>query len=745
MAKKAANAKAAEKAKGKFEAEQKATDAKAKAVAKAKASAANGGDAASSLLFEDPEPLPPAYSRIFCIPRDAARVLQIEAIEDEKDPVIKYVGPDYGKKDGKYVTAVPAISNENFYCIPYASQRILELNPTSSAIKGIGDRLLPGCGKYTDAVASEDYRLRLYAAPCRARRVLQVDPVSGVAQEVGKELGDPNDVKEIIVRGLTQKSRKANGIYLKVEDKWDNYPYFQRKEGLPKIDEDEANAQEPAEDSDEDFGNANKLEFYVYCHRQRRWCLGTELGAKWEDAWCWKKGKEAAPPGGRWSHNPIPLDELPDEERERLEKKMKKAREEAEQAAAEKYKREVEAMLAKAAKKNKDVNGAGAPSGGGQHPPLLPQEEEPQKEQPQGEQEQQESEEEKAEESEAEDVGPVREDATRATGFPDFEVKHPPKWWACAYHPNKNRIYAAPYNARRVLRINPAKEGEAEECGPDLGPLPGKYSSMVLAPNGCIFAAPLNASRVLMIDDNGLVSLVGPDFGPMERKYSCLLVANNKLLYAPPLYAERVLEINCAKGESRQIGPVLGMGEAKYCCGASAKNGNIYCPPLEARRVLEIRCTDHEVEEFGLDLGGAEHEKYSSISASTVGYKLYAAPREAHKVIEIDPERYFVREVGPELGRLARKFTCMLPGKRVQPPRPEKSAEEPELDALVGPPAEATPEPPSAEAPAPQAGAPQPPEQSQQPQKPPPRPQAQQSQPQEQSQDTPLGRKPQLY
>mmetsp|Transcript_125058 Transcript_125058/g.312552 ORF Transcript_125058/g.312552 Transcript_125058/m.312552 type:complete len:676 (+) Transcript_125058:73-2100(+) len=666
LAKKAANSKAAEKAKKKFEAEE----AKAKAKAKAKAQAEA---VASGLIFDFD--LPPAYGRIYCVPRDAPRVLQIEVVEEEKEPIIKYAGPDYGPRAGKYITAIPAISSDNLFCIPYSAPRVLEIEPKEGVIHSIGDTLPRGFGRYTDACASQDYRLKLYAAPCRARKVLEIDPVSKKCHEVGPELGDPNEVKTIVVRGLTKKSRKANGIYEKAEDKYDNYPFFERKYDLPKEDTELPPGVMAEESSDDDFGNEDALKFFVYMHKKRRWCLSPALGTPWEDAWCWMKGKETAPPSGMWTVNEKPPPPPPENE-------------DGEDGVADE------------------------------------------------------------EEEEEENLGPVKEKAMMCSGYPSVEVNHPPKWWGVAYHPNRNRIFAAPYNARKVLMINPTKGGEATEVGPDLGPMPAKYSTLVLAPNGCLFAAPLNAPRVLMISDEGLVQLVGPDLGRDERKYSCMILANNKLLYAPPLYAERVLEINCAKGNTRQIGPILGMGEAKYACAALGKNGYIYCAPLEARRMIEIRPEDHEVEEFGMDLGGVEHEKYSSIMACAVGNKLYAAPREAHKVIEIDPERGFVREVGPELGRIPRKFTCMIAGPKVQPPKLVPPLEEPQLSEEQPPPGEQPPlhEPGQKLAePTKQEALPQPahPQQPQPPAR--ARPQELPQQPQPARQENPWQRKPQLY
>lgn len=237
------------------------------------------------------------------------------------------------------------------------------------------------------------------------------------------------------------------------------------------------------------------------------------------------------------------------------------------------------------------------------------------------------------------------------------------KWWAIAASCG-GRIYAIPYDAPRVLEIDPNRGATAKMVGPDLGSVKGKYCCIAEAPNGNLYCAPLNAKQVLEIDPQGRVRLVGPDLGDTERKYTCIVQAQNKLLYAPPLYADRVLEINCARGDVREIGEVLGVGEAKYACAAlSPLNGKIYCAPLEARKVLEIDPDRHESHQIGLDLGGQDVEKYSAICAGPDPcLKMYAAPRNAHCFLEICPRRAYVREVGSDHGRVDRKFSCIVPG-----------------------------------------------------------------------------------
>lgn len=286
------------------------------------------------------------------------------------------------------------------------------------------------------------------------------------------------------------------------------------------------------------------------------------------------------------------------------------------------------------------------------------------------------------------------------------------KYWAIAAHPTTLKIYAIPYDARYVLQIDPTRNGEAKEVGPDLGKIEGKYCSVRLAPNGNLYAPPYNAEQVLQIDAQGGVSLVGPNFGGPEqapRKYVTICEGKNRLLYAPPYYGDRVLEINCSKGESRLIGPKMGTGEAKYAAAALGPDDKIYCPPLEARRVLQIYPEDHEAEEIGVDLGNCP-EKYSCIARAPSGPMMYAAPRHARSILQIDTKRLYVKEVGPDLGGGKRKYTCILAGMERDPTPPEPiiapSADDELFEDSEAPPAAAGEPAAAAEVPPGAGGAP---------------------------------------
>ena len=87
--------------------------------------------------------------------------------------------------------------------------------------------------------------------------------------------------------------------------------------------------------------------------------------------------------------------------------------------------------------------------------------------------------------------------------------------------------------------------GRVNLIGQDLGSGSNKYSSLALANNGKLYAAPKRASQVLEIDPvNQTTTLIGQDLGSVGDKYINLALANNGKLYAPPRGASQVLEID---------------------------------------------------------------------------------------------------------------------------------------------------------------------------------------------------------
>jgi len=205
----------------------------------------------------------------------------------------------------------------------------------------------------------------------------------------------------------------------------------------------------------------------------------------------------------------------------------------------------------------------------------------------------------------------------------------PKKYYSIALGADK-LLYAAPFNAGRVLRIDSRHE-VVEEIGPSL-PGSKKYYCMAAAQNGLLFAAPYDALHVLQIDPRtGSVQEIGPEL-PGSKKYHCMTVASNGLIYAAPFDAARVLQIDPETGQVEQVGPEM-LGSEKYGSMAVTPNGFLYAASWNASRTLEIDPYSQEVKEIGPEMQGLM--KYGCMAAASNG-SLYAFPCNASRALQIN-------------------------------------------------------------------------------------------------------------
>eukprot|EP00971_Amphidinium_carterae_P116558 2308972-Amphidinium_carterae.1 len=97
--------------------------------------------------------------------------------------------------------------------------------------------------------------------------------------------------------------------------------------------------------------------------------------------------------------------------------------------------------------------------------------------------------------------------------------------------------------------------------GPQLHKRGWNYRSAVTV-GDCIYAVPYHAKKVLRINcKTGTVQQIGPHLAGHHKYRSAVAVGD--CVYAVPHYADQVLRINCKTGEVQLIGPVLD-GACKY-------------------------------------------------------------------------------------------------------------------------------------------------------------------------------------
>ena len=242
-------------------------------------------------------------------------------------------------------------------------------------------------------------------------------------------------------------------------------------------------------------------------------------------------------------------------------------------------------------------------------------------------------------------------------GSPPGHFGLPGHMWSGIAAAADGKLYCAPFNASRVLRIDPAT-GATELIGDDLSAatgakLAGGWSSIVAAADGKLYCAPAMASRVLRIDPaTGATELIGDDLKETGlwsgRGWQSIAAAADGKLYCTPhnhfgIYPTvRVLRIDPANGATELIGdnltPLKGTFPPGWSGIAAAADGKLYCSPDDAWCVLRIDPATGATELIGehhkFDPIRSEGDKWSGIAAGVDG-TLYCSPMGASRVLRI--------------------------------------------------------------------------------------------------------------
>jgi len=123
--------------------------------------------------------------------------------------------------------------------------------------------------------------------------------------------------------------------------------------------------------------------------------------------------------------------------------------------------------------------------------------------------------------------------------------------YVCAVRGADGNVYAPPFSAPQVLKVD-CQEGSVEFIGPRMTRMPHQWRAALLAPDGFIYAPPCSASQVLKLDTNpdspATVDFIGPEMpcdpAPegQEKWRSCVFAADG-CIYAVPSHARRLLRI----------------------------------------------------------------------------------------------------------------------------------------------------------------------------------------------------------
>mmetsp|Transcript_761 Transcript_761/g.2565 ORF Transcript_761/g.2565 Transcript_761/m.2565 type:complete len:612 (+) Transcript_761:139-1974(+) len=217
----------------------------------------------------------------------------------------------------------------------------------------------------------------------------------------------------------------------------------------------------------------------------------------------------------------------------------------------------------------------------------------------------------------------------------------------------RGRIFAAPYQASFLLMVTPSTPTSLVTVAISaVGSQLYKYGAMALGFNGKMYAAPAYMSKVLEISSDGTSQEVGSVLTTTYgERYLAMVVAADGKIYAAPYDADKVLVIT-TQGNSvsaTTMGATVALGIfSKYKAMAAALNGKVYAAPYGAAKVLEIDPSQSSVGEFTETYLGVT-SKYQTLVAAPNG-KLYAAPLDAAYVLEINPAAGTSRQLSEDYG-----------------------------------------------------------------------------------------------
>ena len=210
------------------------------------------------------------------------------------------------------------------------------------------------------------------------------------------------------------------------------------------------------------------------------------------------------------------------------------------------------------------------------------------------------------------------------------------------------RIFCIPACAGFVLVIEP-ETGRTSELPLPVEVAPGgewQWHGAALGLDGCIYAIPAGATRVLKIDPfTNVCSLLGDE--DLEPSVACKwyggLRSADGCIWAIPFNARKLLRITPATGAVEQVGEDLGLGGWKWHGGVQTGK-YVIGMPSHAERVLRVNTETAEIDLVGEPLVGKYKWGGGCVDAEGIAWGL---PSNHDQVIRIDAERGETRLIGP--------------------------------------------------------------------------------------------------
>ena len=207
--------------------------------------------------------------------------------------------------------------------------------------------------------------------------------------------------------------------------------------------------------------------------------------------------------------------------------------------------------------------------------------------------------------------------------------------WAAGALGNDGCIYYMPFNAHRILKLDPNDNDRLSIVGEDLGDKKYKYRGAVTGSDGMIYGLPNNGSKQIIKfnKEDQSVSNVGAAFVEAQWFNGGVLAADNNI-YVANRYGQ-IFMIDTIENNYKLIGDRIytgdGMGWGSAVLGVDK---SIYFPPHHHDRVLKFNLITKKMFLVGNSLGQEGSSIWYGGAAASDGF-IYGAPYYANQVLQI--------------------------------------------------------------------------------------------------------------
>ena len=212
-------------------------------------------------------------------------------------------------------------------------------------------------------------------------------------------------------------------------------------------------------------------------------------------------------------------------------------------------------------------------------------------------------------------------------------------------------VYFIPYNARRIMKLDPNNDDAMSSVGDDLGDEEDKYIGTVVGIDGCVYGIPSHSKRILKYDPiNDTTSFVGKKADACFKCTGSGALGRNGCIYAVTrdgrvLKIDTTNNVHCFVGNSVESDHYdQGWGDAIF-----GIDGCIYWPPDKAHRILKYDPHTNKASLEGDDFGDFGYEdskcnKWRNGALAADGV-IYCLPLASNQVLSIDPLKEFSMNV----------------------------------------------------------------------------------------------------